>query len=101
MALQLAAERGASVSGLDASENSIRIARERVPAGNLHVGDLENLPFPDDTFDYVTGFNSFQFAGNSVVALCEAKRVAKPGANVVVMTWVSLKEWRRQLCLRL
>jgi len=87
MASQIAAERGARVTGLDAAENLLAIARTRVPDGDFRVGELESLPFPDDTFDLVTGFNSFQYAGNPGLALCEAKRVAKPGATVVVMTW--------------
>lgn len=87
MAAQIAAERGARVSGLDAADNLLAIARTRVPDADLRIGDLESLPFPDHTFDLVTGFNSFQFAGNPATALAEAKRVAKPGAHVVIMTW--------------
>lgn len=87
MAAQIAAERGARVSGLDATANLIAIAKTRVPDGDFHVGDLENLPFPDGAFDVVTGFNSFQYAGNARAALAEAKRVAKTGARVVIMTW--------------
>lgn len=87
MAAQIAAERGARVAGLDAADNLLAIARTRVPNGDFHVGELESLPFPDNTFDLVTGFNSFQYAGNPRVALAEAKRVAKPGASVVIMTW--------------
>jgi SAM-dependent methyltransferase len=87
MAAQIAAERGARVSGLDAADNLLAIARTRVPDGDLRIGELESLPFPDHTFDLVTGFNSFQFAGNPTIALAEAKRVAKPCAYVVIMTW--------------
>jgi ubiquinone/menaquinone biosynthesis C-methylase UbiE len=87
MAAQLAAERGAKVSGLDASENLLAIARVRVPAGSFHVGELENLPFADCSFDLVTGFNAFQYAANPAAALGEAKRVAKPGSHIVVVTW--------------
>ena len=87
LAAQLASERGAVVSGLDAAENLLTIARQRVPAGEFRVGELEQLPFPDSSFDLVTGFNSFQYAANPTAALAEAKRVAKPGSHVVVMTW--------------
>jgi SAM-dependent methyltransferase len=87
MAAQIAAERGAHVSGLDASEALLAIARERVPDGAFHLGEIEALPFDDASFDLVTGFNSFQYAANPVAGLSEAKRVAKPGAHVVVMTW--------------
>ncbi len=87
MAAQIATERGACVSGLDAAENLLAIARTRVPNGEFHLGELENLPFSDNSFDLVTGFNSFQYAGNPGVALAEAKRVARQGADVVIMTW--------------
>jgi SAM-dependent methyltransferase len=71
----LACGRGARVAGLDASPDSIEVARERNPEGDFRVGDMESLPWPDRTFDAVTGFNSFPFAGNPVVALAEARRV--------------------------
>jgi len=87
LAVQLASERGAEVSGLDAAENLLAIARARVPGGQFHAGEMEKLPFADGCFDLVTGFNSFQYAANPQGALAEAKRVAKPGAHVVVMTW--------------
>ena len=88
MAALLAHQRGAVVAGLDASDNLLAIARSRVPKADFRAGDLEELPFPDGSFDLVTGFNSFQYAGNPVVALAEAKRVAKPvSGRVVIMTW--------------
>ena len=87
MAAQLAAERGAQVSGLDAAENLLAIAKTRLPTGDLRVGRLEELPYPDDSFDVVTGFNSFQYAANPINALTEAKRVVRPGGKVLIMTW--------------
>jgi SAM-dependent methyltransferase len=86
-AAQLAAARGAEVSGIDAADTLLAIARERTPKGDFHIGDLEALPFPDGAFDVVTGFNSFQYAANPAVALGEARRVTKPEGVVVVMTW--------------
>jgi SAM-dependent methyltransferase len=48
---------------------------------------MESLPYVDDRFDLVTGFNSFQFAADPARALREAGRVARPGAPVVIATW--------------
>ena len=87
VATQVAFEHGACVSGLDATENLLAIARTRVPDGTFHTGDLENLPFSDDSFDLVTGFNAFQYAGDPNAALVEAKRVARQDGVIVIMTW--------------
>ncbi|HSE86528.1 MAG TPA: class I SAM-dependent methyltransferase [Candidatus Binatia bacterium] len=87
LAAQLAAERGAKVTGIDAAENLLTIARSRVPAGQFRVADLEELPFADNIFDVVTGFNSFQYAANPDAALAQAKRVAKSRGTVVIVTW--------------
>jgi len=87
MAAQLAAVRGARVSGIDAAEALLTIARSRVPRGDFHQGDIEGLPFPDQMFDVVSGFNSFQYAAHPIAALAEAQRVTKPGGTVVIMTW--------------
>jgi len=85
--LRAAADRGARVFGLDASEALLAIARERVPEADLTVGDMEFLPYDDDAFDVVTGFNSFFFAADMTAALREARRVARPGAPVVIQVW--------------
>lgn len=92
-AASIAAQRGAKVSGIDAAENLLAIARERTPSGDFRLGDLETLPFADRSFDLVTGFNSFQYAGNPAAALAEAKRVTKRrglfsrAGHIVIMTW--------------
>ena len=87
MAAEIASQRGARVCGIDAAPNLLEWARKRVPDGDFRLGDLESLPFGNDSFSRVTGFNAFQYSGNPGIALHEAKRVAKPGAIVVIMTW--------------
>jgi SAM-dependent methyltransferase len=85
--LCLASERGARPHGVDASQALIELARERLPMADLRVGEMEALPYEDETFDLVTGFNSFFFASDIVAAVREAGRVAKPGAPVVIQVW--------------
>lgn len=85
--LRLVADRGARAFGLDASEALIEIARARVPEADLRVGDMQFLPYEDDAFDLVTGFNSFFFAADMTAALREAGRVTKPGAPLVLQVW--------------
>ncbi|MFM2354316.1 MAG: hypothetical protein RLZZ528_52 [Pseudomonadota bacterium] len=83
----MAADRGARVAGFDAAEALLDIARERTPEGDFRQADLEDIPFADNAFEVVTGFNSFQFAADPVCALSEARRVARPGGLVAIMTW--------------
>jgi SAM-dependent methyltransferase len=87
LALRLAADRGASVTGLDASPGLLEHARRRVPGAPLVQGELEQLPFADGSFDVVTGFNSFQYAAQPAVALAEAARVLAPGGRVLYLNW--------------
>ena len=87
LAAQMAAARGARVSGLDASAPLLAIARSRVPAGDFRQGEMEELPFADGAFDVVVGFNSFQYAAEPAKALGEGRRVARPGGKVAALVW--------------
>jgi SAM-dependent methyltransferase len=86
-ALMVARQRGADVAGVDASTELVAIARERLPGATIEVGDMEDLPFPDETFDIVTGINSFQFAQSLTNALAEAKRVLRRDGTLVLLVW--------------
>lgn len=80
----LAEDRGAVVSGLDASAPLIDVARDRVPGGDFRVGDLEALPFGDGSFDAVIAANSIQYAEDRLAALQELARVSAPEARIAV-----------------
>lgn len=84
---RLAARRGAAVSGIDAAEGMIAIARRDVPDGDFRVGAMENLPWDDDCFDVVTAFTALQFAADLDAALGEAARVGRPGGQVAICDW--------------
>lgn len=88
----LARKKGALVCGLDASQAMLGVARSRVPDGDFRLGDLEILPFDDDTFDVVIGFNSIQFASNPDQAMAEARRVCRPGGTVAIVVWADPKD---------
>jgi SAM-dependent methyltransferase len=87
LAARLAADRGARVAGLDAAEASIAIARERTPDGDLRVGDMQDLPWPDRSFEVVTSFNAFHFADDPPHALSEARRVLARDGRLAVVVW--------------
>ena len=83
----IAAQRGAIISGIDASDALIVIARERIPQGDFRVGDLESLPFSVGVFDAVIASISVQYTADPVAALRELRRVCAPNGYIVVSTW--------------
>jgi hypothetical protein len=74
------------VAGIDASGDLAEIAAKRAPEADIRVGDIQALPWPDETFDVVTGFSTFQFADDHVAALTEARRVCRGQVWVVIPT---------------
>jgi SAM-dependent methyltransferase len=84
---KMAIDSGAEVIGIDAASGLLEEARRRNPRNNFMEEDLEAMPFANDSFDVVTGFNSFQYAGTFENALKEAKRVLRPGGRLVLAIW--------------
>jgi SAM-dependent methyltransferase len=84
---KMATDLDAFVTGIDATPELLTEARERIPEANFMHGEMEELPFGDDTFDIVCGFNSFQYAADTANALGEAARVLKTGGKLVAMVW--------------
>ena len=75
--------------GLDLSENMIAKATQRLgTTANLSVGDAENLPYADNTFDLVCCVESFHHYPNPKKALSEINRVLKNGGLFLLCdTW--------------
>lgn len=85
--LSMAAAKGAMIHGVDAAPGLLAVSRKRLPGATLLIEDLESLPFSNETFDVVTGFNSFQYAGSFQNALSEARRVTKKKGTLVLGIW--------------
>jgi SAM-dependent methyltransferase len=87
LAVRLAADRGAVVSGLDATAPLLEVARERTPDADLRVGEIQALPYDDASFDVVTAFNSIQYAADPAAAVAQLARVCRPGGTVAIGVW--------------
>ena len=90
LALELAAARGASCAGIDASARLVAVARDRNPEADIRAGDMNALPWADETFDAVTSFRGIW--GTTPRAVAEAYRVLVPGGRVGITVWGHLKE---------
>lgn len=82
------------VHGIDYSEASVAASRrynaEAIRAGRveIHLADVGKLPFPDDTFDLVTGVETHFWWADIAAGLREIRRVLKPGGTLILIAEV-------------
>jgi SAM-dependent methyltransferase len=102
--LEWAKSRPRSLTGLDLTERAIEHTRRRLGlAGHesqLHVGDAENLPFADGSFDLVYSWGVLHHSPDTARAVAEVRRVLRPGGIARVMIYhkwsiVGLLLWTR------
>lgn len=89
LALELAALRGARCAGIDASPRLLAVAQDRSPDADLRVGDMQDLPWDDGSFDVATSFRGIW--GTTPGAVVEAYRVLAPGGRIGLTVWGHIK----------
>jgi SAM-dependent methyltransferase len=85
MWLRATAALGALPSGVDISKVALNICRTALPRAVLHCGPAEELPFPAGQFDFVSCLGALEHFLDPVGALREMVRVAKPGAQFLLL----------------
>ncbi|OPY51555.1 MAG: 23S rRNA (uracil(747)-C(5))-methyltransferase [Methanosaeta sp. PtaU1.Bin060] len=85
----LLADMGHSVTGLDRSEEMLKMARKNAKRLGLSVdfkqGDAESIPFEDQSFDVVVNRYVLWTVPHPERVLREWKRVLRPGGRLVVV----------------
>ena len=86
-----AARAGANVTGSDLSpvliETAKRLAKEEGLEIDYEVGDAEQLPSPDASFDVVSSSFGAMFAPDHSAVARELARVTRPGGRIGLTTW--------------
>jgi SAM-dependent methyltransferase len=88
---ELAAERGARVTGVDLAPVLIETAKERAEELGLQidyrVGDAEELDFPEGSFDKLSSSCGIMFAPDHEAVARELARVVRPGGMISLANW--------------
>jgi ubiquinone/menaquinone biosynthesis C-methylase UbiE len=82
-----AAERRASVVGVDIAESMTALASRLHPQVQFVHGNAEALPFTDESFDAVVGNFALLHLGRPEQAAAEFVRVLKPGGRLALTVW--------------
>lgn len=72
-----------SVRGLELADTSVARARGR-GVGEVAQGTLDEIPFPDDTFDLAVSLDVLEHLDDDRRALRELRRTVKPGGTLLV-----------------
>jgi SAM-dependent methyltransferase len=87
----VAARRYCRVTGLDFVPSLVERARMRAAAVGVDagfvVGDAQDLPFADDSFDVVLSVMGVMFAPDQERAASEMLRVCRPGGRIGIAAW--------------
>jgi SAM-dependent methyltransferase len=84
LAASLAGRLGVEAFGVDQSERMVELARARGLAAE--VAAIEELPFPDGSFDAVIATWVLHFLRDLDSGLAELARVLRPGGRLVALT---------------
>ena len=84
--LREALERRAAATGLDHSDEMVRLARERAPGAEVVLGRAEELPFPDRSFTAAAMSIVLMFLPDPVTALRECRRLLVPEGRMAIYT---------------
>ena len=79
--------RGAQVSAVDAEPTMVDAVARHLPAADVALATLPDLPFDDGAFDAVVANFVLNHVGRPRLALAELRRITRPGGWVALTTW--------------
>ena len=101
--LKMASDIGCECYGSDLAEGMVAVAQEKVPGGKFRAANFYELPYPNETFDYVVETNAVSgVAIDADKVIAEMIRVCKPGGQILIgdycqapkeSPWTRFMEW--------
>jgi 2-polyprenyl-3-methyl-5-hydroxy-6-metoxy-1,4-benzoquinol methylase len=85
MLVHFSAQAGLRVAGFDLSSSAVAMAAKRAPSALVSQADAERLPYPDNTFDYVTNIGSLEHYFRPHWASLEMARVLRPEGQALIL----------------
>ena len=79
-------ELGFETHGLEISETIASHARERFGFDTVHIGPLEQAPYPDEHFDLITMWDVVEHVADPIALLNRARELLAPGGLLVIET---------------
>jgi ubiquinone/menaquinone biosynthesis C-methylase UbiE len=90
-----------NLRGMDISEKALEIARKK--GHNVTRGDAQELPFPDETFHFVSIIHTLEHCPDPNKVIAGIKRVLKTNGRILIVVPMQKKEpvptvWAHYFC---
>ena len=94
------AKGGAVVSGVDLGKDQVMLTKlnldlHKLPYKEIKEGNIENLPFPDNSFDVVLCIGVVHHTPDSQKAIDEIYRVLKPDGQAMILVYA--RGWKHYI----
>jgi ubiquinone/menaquinone biosynthesis C-methylase UbiE len=78
-------ENKANITSMDFSEEYIRLAKKNLKKGRFVIGSVTNLPFKDNSFDFIFSVDVLQHVPDLEKAIKEFFRVLRKGGALIIV----------------
>jgi len=83
------------LTGVDCSNDMLKIARENVPNANFIEADIENIDLPHKGFDVVLSLNILHHLNDQKSHLETLKKLAKPDGDIFLCDFITDGFWMK------
>jgi len=86
-------ELGADIYGIDGSKEMVKLARQKNPTSIVEIGHFDEIPFPDQTFDFVISKWALQTSSTIDPIYEEIVRILKPHGKLIYLACHPIRQF--------